>query len=277
MKMVHIIAAGLAALGLSATAAAIEGDAHTPEKRDWIFSGPFGTYADGDHGERYQLQRGLQVYQELCASCHSLDLISFRNLGEPGGPFWDERWPNPNDNRIVMQIAESYGERVWDASEINDEGDPVVRSGIPADQFPAPFENEQMARASNGGALPPDLSLIVKARHYGADYVYALLMGYAEAPYDVELSAGQHYNEYFTGGAIAMAPPITFDGQVEYADGTEATMEQMAEDVAVFLTWASDPHMEARKQMGLMVLLYLFVFAILVYLAYRQVWANVEH
>ena len=146
MKMVHIIAAGLAALGLSATAAAFEGEANSPEKRDWIFSGPFGTYADGEHGERNQLQRGLQVYQELCASCHSLDLISFRNLGEPGGPFWDERWPNPNDNRIVMQIAESYGERVWDASEINDEGDPVVRSGIPADQFPAPFEKRRCQR-----------------------------------------------------------------------------------------------------------------------------------
>ena len=271
MKMTHIIAAGLAVLGLSSAASALEGDAHTPHAHHWHHNGPFGTY------DRAAVQRGLQVYQEVCASCHSLNLISFRNLGEAGGPFEDERWPNANDNRIVMQIAEAYGERVWDPTEINDEGDPVVRTGIPADQFPAPFENEQMARASNGGAYPPDLSLIVKARSHGADYIYALLTGYGEAPEDVTLSAGQYYNEYFTGGAIAMAPPITFGGQVEYADGTEATVEQMAEDVTVFLTWASDPHMEARKQMGWMVLIYLFVFAILVYLAYRQVWANVKH
>jgi len=270
MKMFRIIAAGLAALGLSATASALEGDAHAPHAHHWHHAGPFGTF------DRHAVQRGLQVYQEVCASCHSLNLLSFRNLGERGGPLEDERWPNANDNLIVMQIAESYGERVWDRDEINDDGDPVSRLGIPADRFPAPFENEQIARGSNGGALPPDLSLIVKARSHGADYIYALLTGYEDAPHDAHLAPGQHYNAYFPGGAIAMAPPLS-DGLLEYADGTEATLEQMAEDVTVFLAWASDPHMEARKQMGWMVLIYLFIFAILTYLAYRQVWANVKH
>ena len=267
MKMVHIIAAGLAALGLTATASAFEGDAHTPHAHHWHHNGPFGTY------DRLAIQRGLQVYQEVCASCHSLDLISFRNLGQVGGPFEADEYQNPNDNPFVMQIAANY--QIWDGP--NDDGDMFQRMGIPADTFPAPFENEQMARAANAGALPPDLSLIVKARSHGADYIYALLTGYGEAPEGTDLNPGQYYNEYFTGGAIAMAAPISFDGQVEYSDGTEATVEQMAEDVTVFLAWASDPHMEARKSMGLMVLMYLFIFAILVYLAYRQVWANVKH
>lgn len=266
MMMTRIFAAALAAVGLSATAIAAEGETHAPENHEWSFEGPFGTY------DRHAVQRGFQVYQEVCASCHSMNLMRFRNLGQKGGPFESEGYPNPNDNPVVMQIAASY--QIEDGP--NDDGDMFMRDGIPSDAFPAPFENEQIARASNGGALPPDLSLIVKARTGGADYIRSLLLGYTDAPDDMHLSPGQYYNAYFPGGAIAMAPPL-FDGMVSYDDGTEATLEQMSEDVTTFLTWAGDPHMEARKQMGAMVLLYLFIFAILVYLAYRQVWRNVKH
>lgn len=269
MKMTRIFAAAIAALGFAGTAAAFEGEQHAPHEHHWHHDGPFGTY------DRQALQRGYQVYQEVCASCHSMDLMRFRNLGQRGGPFESEAFPNPNDNPIVMQIAQSYT-RVWSDDEFNDDGDPVERAGVPSDPFPAPFPNDQMARASNGGALPPDLTLIVKARSHGENYIYSLLTGYEEPPADVTLSPGQHYNPYFPGGKLAMAAPLA-DGILEYADGTEATAEQMAEDVTTFLSWAGDPHMEARKQMGVMVLIYLLIFAILVYLAYRQVWANVKH
>jgi ubiquinol-cytochrome c reductase cytochrome c1 subunit len=266
MTMTRIFAAALVALGLSGAASALEGDQHAPHQHHWHHDGPFGTFDD------HAVQRGYQVYQEVCASCHSMDLMRFRNLGQRGGPFESDMFPNPNDNPIVMQIAAGY--MVMDGP--NDDGDMFERAGLPSDAFPAPFANEQQARASNGGAYPPDLSLIVKARGDGANYVYSLLTGYEEAPHDSHLAAGQYYNPYFPGGAIAMAPPLS-EGIVTYADGTEATVEQMAEDVVTFLTWAGDPHMETRKQMGFMVLLFLFIFAVLVYLAYRQVWANVKH
>jgi len=266
MTMTRIFAAVLAAAGLSSAALANEGGQHAPESHEWSFEGPFGTFDD------HAVQRGFQIYQEVCSSCHSMNLMRFRNLGQPGGPFEAEEFPNPNDNPFVMQIAASY--QVQDGP--NDDGDMFMRAGLPSDAFPAPFENEQQARASNGGALPPDLSLIVKARSGGADYIRSLMLGYVEEPEDVHLSPGQHYNQYFAGGAIAMAAPLS-DDIVTYSDGTEATVEQMAEDVVTFLTWAGDPHMEQRKQMGWMVLIYLFIFAVLVYLAYRQVWANVKH
>lgn len=266
MTMTRIFAAAIAAIGLSAAAVAAEGEQHAPENHAWSFEGPFGTYDD------HAVQRGFQIYQEVCSSCHSMNLMRFRNLGQHGGPFEAEEFPNPNDNPIVMQIAAGY--QVEDGP--NEDGDMFMRDGLPSDAFPAPFANEQQARASNGGAYPPDLSLIVKARSGGADYVRSLLLGYEEAPHDAHLSPGQYYNAYFPGGAIAMAPPL-MDDIVSYTDGTPATLEQMAEDVATFLTWAGDPHMEARKQMGAMVLIYLFIFAVLVYLAYRQVWRNVKH
>ncbi|MBR9824726.1 MAG: cytochrome c1 [Alphaproteobacteria bacterium] len=269
MKMFRFIAAGLAA-ALSLTAigstAYAAGGGTKPPSHEWHHAGPFGTY------DRHAIQRGFQVYQEICASCHALGQMSFRNLGQRGGPFEDGNFPNPNDNPIVMQIAASY--QIMDGP--NDDGDMFERAGIPADTYPSPFENEQQARASNGGAYPPDLSLIVRARGYGEDYIYGLLTGYHDAPEGYDLAPGQYYNDYFPGNAIAMAPPI-MDDMITYADGTEATMEQMAEDVTVFLTWVGDPHMEARKQTGWMVLIYLFIFTIIVYLAYRQIWANVKH
>jgi cytochrome c1 len=266
MMMTRIFAAALAAAGLTASASALEGDAHAPKDHEWHHEGPFGTF------DRQAVQRGFQVFQEVCASCHSMDLLRFRNLGQRGGPFESEEYPNPNDNPVVMQIAAGY--QIEDGP--NDDGDMFMRDGLPSDAWPAPFDNEQQARASNGGAYPPDLTLIVKARSGGADYLYSLLTGYTDPPEDSHLAPGQYYNEYFEGGAIAMAPPLV-EGIVTYDDGTEATVEQMAEDVVTFLTWAGDPHMEARKQMGVMVLIYLFIFAILVYLAYRQVWKNVKH
>lgn len=270
MKMTRIIAAALAALGLGSSAIAAEGEGKAPEHHHWHHAGPFGTY------DRDAVARGFQVYQEVCASCHAMDLLKFRNLGERGGPFEDARFPNANDNPIVMQIASAF-EGQWNG-EVDDIGDPRIRAGLPSDAYPAPYANDAQARASNNGALPPDLSLIVKARSHGSDYIRSLLLGYTdEVPYDVNVAPGQYYNEYFPGGLLAMSPPLMFDGQVSYADGTEATIDQMAEDVTVFLTWVGDPHMEARKQMGVMVLLFLFIFAVLVYLAYRQVWANVEH
>lgn len=180
MMMTRIFAAALAAVGLSAAAVAAEGEAHAPENHEWSFEGPFGTF------DRHAVQRGFQIYQEVCSSCHSMDLMRFRNLGQKGGPFEAEEFPNPNDNPIVMQIAASY--QVQDGP--NDDGDMFMRAGLPSDAFPAPFDNEQQARASNGGALPPDLSLIVKARSGGADYVRSLLLGYIEPPEDAPPVAG---------------------------------------------------------------------------------------
>jgi ubiquinol-cytochrome c reductase cytochrome c1 subunit len=267
MKMNRIFVAALAALGISGIALAATAAQREPEHHHWHDAGPFGTF------DREAVQRGLQIYQEVCSSCHALDLIHFRNLGETGGPFATEEFPNANDNAVVMQIAASY--MITDGPD--DGGDMFERPGVPSDAFPSPFDNPQQARASNGGALPPDLSLIIKARHHGQDYVRSLLLGYGEeVPADMTVAPGKHYNPYFPGGVIAMASPLS-EGIVTYADGTEATMEQMSEDIVTFLTWASDPHMEARKQMGVMVLIYLFIFAVLVYIAYRQIWAKVKH
>ncbi|HAQ35330.1 MAG: cytochrome c1 [Maricaulis sp.] len=272
---------GAAAL-TTAPALAAEGEAHAPEAHEWTWDGPLGRF------DRAQLQRGFQVYQEVCASCHALEQISFRNLAEGEGPFTCFPDPdaheedghhaepicydNPNDNPIILQLASGY--QVEDGPD--DAGDMFERPGIPADPFPAPFANEQQARASNGGAYPPDLSLIVKARGGGANYVRSLLLGYHEAPAGTDVRPGLHYNEYFPGGQIAMAPPL-MDGLVTYADDTEATTEQMAEDVVAFLAWASDPHRVERNRLGLMVMIYFLIFAVLLWFAYKQVWSRVEH
>jgi len=269
MKMKRIFAAALAAVSLTGFAFAAGGDAHAPEQHEWSFAGPFGTF------DRQSVQRGFQIYQEVCASCHTINLLSFRNLGEKGGPFESEEFPNPNDNPVIMQIAENWQ---FPVEYIDGEtGQTEERAARASDRIPGAFSNAAQARASNGGAYPPDFSLLVKARGDGANYIRSLLLGYEDhAPEDIHLSPGQYYNSYFSGGAIAMAPPL-FEGSVNYADGTEASMDQMAEDVVTFMVWAGDTHMEARKQLGVMVLIFLFIFSILVYLAYRQVWANVKH
>lgn len=274
MKITRIFTAALAALGLSGAAIAAESNGHEVERHDWIFNGPFGTFIDGDHNERNSVQRGFQIYQEICASCHSLNQLSFRNLGEAGGPFASEEFANPNDNPVVMQVAANWAYQARDVD--TDTGEAIERTPRVSDRFPWIFENAYQARGTLG-ALPPDLSLIVKARSGGADYIRAFLLGYTDhAPEGVTVGPGQYYNEAYPGNIVAMAPQL-FEDRVEYADGTAATPEQMADDIVTFLAWAGDPHMEARKQLGVMVLLFLLLFSVLVYLAYRQIWENVEH
>ncbi len=240
------------------------------------FEGPFGTF------DQAQLQRGYKVYREVCSTCHSMKQMSFRNLGQKGGPFYDPKYKNPNDNPIVKQIASEY-----DIPDIDpDTGDDTTRKGTPSDRFPSPFRNDAAAKASNSGAIPPDLSVITKAREGGARYVYSILTGFRPAPVGLQIEATQHYNLYVNGslgsqwhgtgpvpkgGVLAMPPPLA-DDKVSFDDGTPSTLSNEARDVAAFLEWASDPHAQERKQDGVAVILYLIILAGVVYLAYRQVW-----
>ena len=246
-----VLAAAVALAGLQAGAAlAAEGTALPA--RDWPFSGIFGTF------DRAALQRGFQVYREVCSGCHALHLIAFRNL-EALGYGADE----------IKAIAAEY--TVEDGPD--EEGEMFERPGLPSDRVPSPFANDKAAAAANNGAVPPDLSLIVKARDGGADYVHALLTGYADPPAGAELLEGQNYNLYFPGNTTAMAPPLDEDA-VEYGDGTPATVEQMASDVTSFLAWAAEPTMEDRKRMGIKVILFLLVFTGVLYAVKRKVWAD---
>ncbi len=231
----------------------------SPDHQHWHFSGPLGTF------DRMALQRGYQVYREVCASCHSMDLIAFRNLSDPGGPGFSE----DEVKALAAQFTYEDGPDEF--------GDMFDRPGKPSDYFPNPYTNENQGRAANGGALPPDLSLITKARKYGPDYVYALMTGYDKpVPPLVEMQVGLYYNPYFSGRQIAM-PNQLFPEMVEYADGTVATQEQMAKDVVEFLTWAGEPKMEARKAMAIPVLAYLFILTILMYMSYKRLWRNIDH
>lgn len=266
--------------GVSYAAGGYESD-YKMEHVHWHFNGMLGTY------DRAAMQRGYQVYREVCSSCHSLEQLSFRHLGDKGAPFYDADFPNPNDNPDVKAFAAD-----WLIADIDTEtGDDLERPGIPADRFPAIYPNSAAAAASNGGAIPPDLSVIVKARGGGADYIYNLLVAYAaEKPHDMKMSPGTHFNPVMEGGAIAMAAPLS-DGLVDYdpvmvkddegnmveAPGPEATVEQMAKDVTEFLAWSADPKMENRKSAGLATMIYLLIFTILVWLSYKRVWRNVEH
>jgi len=267
-KVFLVIAAGVVATvsGLAYAAGGGSSD-YKMEHKHWHFNGAFGTY------DVPSMQRGYQVYREVCASCHQLQHLSFRHLGDKGAPFYDENYKNPNDNPYVKNFAAD-----WQVEDVDGEtGDVIERPGIPADKFPPIYPNPAAAQASNGGALPPDLSLIVAARNGGADYIYNLLVAYeAEVPHDFEVGAGLHYNPVFEGGQIAMAAPLS-DELVEYADGTPATLEQMSADVTEFLAWSSDPKMEQRKSTGLMTMLYLLILAILMWFSYKKVWRNVEH
>lgn len=227
-------------------------DAPAPPARDWPHQGITGTY------DRGALQRGFQVYKEVCAACHALGLLSYRHLEGLGY--------SPDQ---VKAVAAEY--MVTDGP--NDDGDMFERPGRPADRFVSPYKNDKAARAVNNGALPPDMSLIVKARPHGEDYIFGLLTGYEAPPADVKLMDGMYWNKYFPGHQIAMAPPL-MEGQVAYADGTTASVEQMASDVTQFLTWASEPHMETRKQMGIKVMLFLFVFIGVLAAVKRRIWAN---
>lgn len=219
----------------------------------WSFQGVFGSY------DKAALQRGLQVYEGVCASCHSLDLINFRNLADLGFTV-DE----------IKAIAGAY--TVEDGP--NAEGEFFERAAIPADPFPNPFPNVQAAAASNGGKAPPDLSLMAKARVGGPDYIKALLVGYEDAPDGFDVGQG-NYNRYFPGYVIAMANPL-YDEAVEYSDGTPATVDQMAGDVAHFLMWAAEPKLEARKGTGVFVMIFLFCFTLVMYAAKRKAWASIH-
>jgi ubiquinol-cytochrome c reductase cytochrome c1 subunit len=254
--MGRTVIAGLLAFGLVVAcgpARAAE-DAPRPPRQHWSFSGFFGTY------DRAALQRGYQVYKEVCAACHSMRLLSYRNLSALG--FSEDE---------VKAIAAGF--EVTDGP--NDQGEMFKRPGRPSDRFVSPFPNEEAARAANNGAYPPDLTLITKAREYGADYVHALLTGYADPPAGVALQPGMSYNKYFPGHQIAMAPPLA-ENAVSFADGTKATVPQMAHDVANFLTWAAEPEMEVRKRMGVKVVLFLIVLSGLLYAVKRKVWKGVH-
>ena len=273
-----LLAAGGAAIAEEAAhneAAPTHFPIHEPKEIKWSFAGPFGTY------DKAQLQRGLQVYKEVCSACHSMSLVAFRTLEGLG-----------YSEAQVKAFAAEY--TVHDGP--NDDGDMFDRPGLPSDHFPAPFPNEQAAAAANGGAAPPDMSLLAKARgvergfprfifdiftqyaESGPDYIHSLLTGYDETPpAGMTIPEGTHYNPYFNAGVSLKMPKPLSDGQVTYGDGSPQTVEQYSQDVTAFLMWAAEPHMEDRKKTGFRVLLFMLLFGVLVYLTKRKVWANVAH
>lgn len=283
LRKLSVIAAVAGLMASFAAAPALAaGHPLEPEKIHWSFNGPFGKF------DQAQLQRGYKVYREVCSSCHSMKLVSFRNLGDKGGPFYNEKYKNANDNPWVKAIAKEF-----EVADIDSEtGDAIKRPATSADRFPSPFPNEAAARASNGGAFPPDMSLLAKARSGGPDYIHAIVTGYKNAPAGLKVGPGQHYNPYMPGdlaaywsgdhahvppgGFIAMAPPLTDNG-VTFDDGTKATVDQQARDVSAFLMWAAEPKLEERKQTGFAVMIYLILFAGLLYASYRKVWKNESH
>ncbi len=223
-------------------------------KVGWSFNGPFGTF------DRASAQRGFQVYNEVCSSCHSMKLMSYRNLAGIG--------LTEGQIRAIAASKTVPG-------ELNDQGEPTTRPGLPSDHFASPYPNEKAARAANNGALPPDHSLIEKARVGGANYIRALMIGYVEPPKDVKVPDGLYYNKWFQGHLIHMPAPLA-DGSVTYADGTKATVDQEARDVATFLTFASNPEMEQRKHLGVRIVGFLALMCGVTYLVKRQVWSDVH-
>jgi cytochrome c1 len=272
MKILTILAAAAFAFtAVPAFAAEAQRDATDIA---FSFEGPFGTF------DRGQLQRGYKVYKEVCSACHSMRFLVFRNIAELGGPGFTEEQ--------VKALAATF--TVQDGP--GEDGQMFDRPGVPSDRFPSPFPNEQTARLANGGALPPDLSLITKARAgwYGTlnqlingtggpEYVHAVLTGYEQAPAELasEAPEGMHFNPYFAGGHwIAMAPPLA-DGQVTFDDGAPNRVDDMARDVSAFLAWAAEPKMEERKSTGFATIIYLAVLAVLLYLVKQRIWARVDH
>ena len=275
MKTTTILAVAATLVALASPAAA-QTEQVPPPALKWSFSGPFGKFDEA------QLQRGFKVYREVCSNCHSLNLLSFRNLGEPGGPGFSEAQ--------VAQIASEYK-----IKDLDDSGQPIERAGRPADHFPAPFPNELAAKAANGGTAPPDMSTLAKARTYqrgfpwfvidvvtqyqeqGPDYIAAILKGYKDPPpAGANIPQGGHYNEYFPGHNIAMPPPLASDGQVKFDDGSPETLDQYSKDVAAFLEWASEPHLMARKRIGFQVIIFLIVLSGLLYFTKKKVWSAVH-
>jgi ubiquinol-cytochrome c reductase cytochrome c1 subunit len=283
MKRFKVIAAAILVSGFIGGAALADGGHETPlpPRNDWTFAGPFGTF------DKTQLQRGFKVFREVCSSCHSMGLVSFRNLAQPGGPGFSEGQ--------VKALAASY--KVKDGP--NESGEMFERDGRAADRWPSPFPNKQAASAANGGAIPPDFSVIAKARSYsrgfplflidmltqyqehGVDYITALLQGYSEDTHGVEVPAGKYYNTYYPGHVIAMPKPLN-DGQVEYPKGADGrpqapeTVAQYAKDVSAFLMWAAEPKLEQRKETGFRVIIFLLVLAGLFYFTKKKIWSRVE-
>ena len=226
-------------------------------KTDWSFNGVFGTF------DRASLQRGYQVYQEVCSGCHSVQHLSYRNLSEKGGP----EFSTEEAKAIATQFEVTDGP--------NEDGEMFTRPGRLSDKFVSPYPNVKAAAAANGGAYPPDMSVLVKARKGGADYIYSLLLGYDDPPANIKLDDGVYYNKYMYGNKIKMSAPLS-DGLVEYSDGTQATEEQMAKDVTTFLMWSAEPHLETRHKTGFRVIVYLIILSILVYLTMKKIWSRVE-
>ena len=311
-----LTAAAIAAFSLPVVASAAGGAAKAPKAEHWSWEGPFGEY------DRASVQRGFQVYRQICSSCHSMKLLAFRHLGDPGGPFYLEECPaelglpenvdcsDPAANPIIKSLAAEY--TITDGPD--EFGDMFDRPGLPSDYFPQPFANKQQAIAANGGAYPPDMSLLAKARANGPSYIYSLLTGYPETdPEVLDVTPGQYYNPYYPGdslglmkeeyldeeghvlkdkvaevvdkkyisadgtiygGAFKMAQPLV-DCIIEYDDGTDCSTDQLAKDVSTFLMWAAEPKLEERKDGGKFVLAYLVFFAGVTYMSYRQIWSNI--
>jgi len=226
-------------------------------KTNWSFKGLFGKF------DRGSLQRGYQVYTEVCASCHSMKYVSYRNLFESGGP------------EFTKEEAKTIAAKFEVTDEPNSDGEMFTRPAKLSDKFVKPYENEKAAQAANGGAYPPDMSVLAKARSGGVDYIYSVLLGYEDPPSGVALDDGVYYNKYMYGNNIKMAEPLS-DGLVEYSDGTNASKEQMAKDVTTFLMWAAEPHLEARHKMGFKAILYLIILTILVYFSMKKIWSRIE-
>jgi cytochrome c1 len=268
MKLLPLALTAL--LGMSASAVAQTADLslpQAPQDLHWSFEGPFGQY------DRAQLQRGFQVYKEVCSSCHSLNRVAFHDLSyENGGSgmFSDAE---------VKAIAAAYKVPAGpnDKGETTDaNGTPLMRPGIPADHFPPPFPNEEAARTANGGALPPDQSLLVKARDGGPQYIYSIVVGDGSTPpHGFKVTDGKYYDAYFPGRDIGMPPPLR-DDSVTYSDGTKATTDQEAKDVVAFLAWAAEPKLEERHKLGFGVMLFMFLLSGMLYLSYRKLWKDVH-
>jgi len=224
-------------------------------KNNWSFKGIFGTF------DRASLQRGYQVYQEVCSGCHSVQHLSYRNLSEKGGP------------EFSIEEAKAIAAQFEVEDGPNSDGEMFMRPGRLSDKFANPYPNVQASTAANDGAYPPDMSVLAKARAGGADYIYSLLLGYEEAPSGFELDDGVYYNKYMPGNKIKMSAPLS-DGLVEYSDGTQSTAAQMAKDVTTFLVWASEPHLESQHRMGFKVIIYLIILLILVYMSKQKVWSR---
>ncbi len=242
------------AVGLGGAARALE-EAPEPPHQQWPFEGVFGTY------DTAASQRGFQVYKEVCSVCHAVKHLAFRNLEEIG--YTEDQ---------VKGIAAQY--QVTDGP--NDEGQMFQRPARPSDPIPGPFPNDQAARAANNGALPPDLSLITKAREGGPDYVYAILTGFKDPPAGFKVNDGMYYNQYFAGHQIKMPPPLTQTDQLKYADGTQATVPQMSHDVVSFLSWAAEPNLNERHRIGFKVILFLIIATGVFYAAKRKIWSRIH-